>query len=516
MDVWFIILISLSLCFCIKFLLHLPSNSTKTNQSKTGKLPPGPSPLPFIGNLHLLPKTTVDLRSFLRSLSLKYGPVTTLHIGSEPVVFITSYSAAHEALVRNSAAFASRPSIVPLSSVLSNKRKDIGGSPYGQTWRVLRRNLNSEVLHPARVKSYSLERKRILGTLVNSFNQCFLHGDQPVRVLTHIHHAVFSLFILMAFGHVNDSTIREVERIQAELIFNYEQFTVFCSWPRLGKLLFRDRWKRYLNILKSQAEIILPLIRARKKLKQEESKQSELVSYTDTLLDMQMNNNHHQEFGKLEEADILSLCSEFMNAGADTSLTTLQWIMANIVKHPHIQAKLFAEIKAVVGEGAEEIKEEDVQKMTYLKAVVLETLRIHPPSTFLVPHAVLEDAEVLGYRIPKDTTVNFAISLMGRDPKEWDNPMEFRPERLLNRGENGELDKVSDVTAYKMMPFGSGRRICPGMRLAMLNLEYFVSNLVWNFEWKAVDGEGVDLSDKEEFLMVMKNPLRAHVSPRIK
>ncbi|XP_018805522.2 cytochrome P450 89A2-like [Juglans regia] len=205
------------------------------------------------------------------------------------------------------------------------------------------------------------------------------------------------------------------------------------------------------------------------------------------------------------------LCSEFINAGADTSLTTLQWIMANIVKHPHIQAKLFAEIKAVVGEGAEEIKEEDVQKMTYLKAVILETLRIHPPSTFLVPHAVSEDAELLGYRVPKDTTVNFVISLMGRDPKEWENPMEFRPERLLNRGENGEPDRVSDVTAYKMMPFGSGRRLCPGKRLALLNLEYFVSNLVWNFEWKPVDREGVDLSVKEVFLMVVKNPLRAHV-----
>ncbi|XP_041011434.1 cytochrome P450 89A2-like [Juglans microcarpa x Juglans regia] len=186
----------------------------------------------------------------------------------------------------------------------------------------------------------------------------------------------------MAFGNVNDSTIREVERIQAELIFNYDQFTVFSSWPRLGKLLFRDRWKRYSNILKSQ----------------------------------------------------------FINAGTDTSLMTLQWIMANIVKHPHIQAKLFSKIKAVVGEGAEETKEENVQKMTYLKVVILETLRIHPPSTFLVPNAVSEDSELLGYKIPKDTTVNFVISLMGWDPKEWENPMEFRPERLLNREENGEPD----------------------------------------------------------------------------
>ncbi|XP_040999525.1 cytochrome P450 89A2-like [Juglans microcarpa x Juglans regia] len=237
--------------------------------------------------------------------------------------FSSPHSAAHEAHVRNSAAFSSRPSMV-LSAPFSVITARYWWIYLGQTWRVLRRNVNSEVLHPASLKAYSLERKRILGTLVNSFNQCFLHGDQPVHVFDHIHHAVFSLFILMAFGDVNDSTIREVERIQAELIFNYEQFGEVASCSEI-------------------------VGRARKKLKQEERKQSELVSYTDTLLDMQMNDDHDQEAGKLEEAGILSLCSEFINAGADTSLTTLQWIMANIVKHQYIQAKLFAEIKAVVG-----------------------------------------------------------------------------------------------------------------------------------------------------------------------
>ncbi|KAF5450578.1 hypothetical protein F2P56_030913 [Juglans regia] len=172
------------------------------------------------------------------------------------------------------------------------------------------------------------------------------------------------------------------------------------------------------------------------------------------------------------------------------------------------------QISEVVAKGAKEVEEDDLHKIPYLKAVVLESLRIHPPNTSLIPHTVMEDVELGGYTIPKDTTVNIVTALIGRDPNVWENPMEFRPERLLTGEDIGE--EVSDVTAFKMMPFGAGRRMCPGNRLGLLLLQYLVSNLVWNFEFKTVDGEGVDLSEKEEFLVVMKNPVRAYISPRIK
>ncbi|XP_042980167.1 cytochrome P450 89A2-like [Carya illinoinensis] len=304
----------------------------------------------------------------------------------------------------------------------------------------------------------------------------------------------------MAFGELSETQIKEVEEIQYQLLVAYEQFSVFGTWPRLGKLLLRNRWKKYLQFLKNQDDVILPLIRARKKLRQERGKAFELISYTDSLLDLKIS----EEKGNLEEADVLSLCSEFINAGADTSTTMLQWVLAYLVKHPRIQSKLFAEISEVVAKGAKEVEEDDLHKIPYLKAVVLESLRIHPPNTSLIPHTVMEDVELCGYTIPKDTTVNIVTALIGRDPNVWENPMEFRPERLLTGEDIGE--EVSDVTAFKMMPFGAGRRMCPGNRLGLLLLQYLVSNLVWNFEFKTVDGEGVDLSEKEEFLVVMKNP----------
>ncbi|KAE8022243.1 hypothetical protein FH972_008059 [Carpinus fangiana] len=510
MELWLIILLSLSAYFSIKTLFTLLFSSKTTTKNE---FPPGPPSLPIIGHLHLLPKSTIELRSLLSNLSQKYGPIITLLIGSKPLVFITSYPIAHQALVKNSAIFANRPSVVPVSYVLSNKRKDIGGSPYGLTWRVLRRNLMSEALHhPSTLKSYSFARKRSMETLIDSFKQCSKQEGEAVRLFEHLHWAVFSLFILMTFGDIGEDAMREVEHIQYTFLVSYAKFSVFASWPRLGKLVCRKRWQRYTEFLRRQYDILMPHIRARQKLKQGKgAKELELITYTDTLLDLEIS----EGVGKLEEADVLSLSSEFINAGADTTATMFHWVMAYLVKHPHIQTKLFAEISRVVEQGAEEVKEEDLQRIPYLKAVILECLRIHPPNTSLVPHTNTEDMELCGHTIPKNTTVLIGTAIIGRDPTVWDNPMEFRPERMMSRssGDDGG-EEVGDVSSFKMLPFGAGRRMCPGYKYGSLILEYFVANLVWNFEWKAVDD--VDLSEKEEFLVVMKNPVRAQVIPRVK
>ncbi|PKI37754.1 hypothetical protein CRG98_041871 [Punica granatum] len=158
--------------------------------------------------------------------------------------------------------------------------------------------------------------------------------------------------------------------------------------------------------------------------------------------------------------------------------------------------------------------------MPYLKAVVLEGLRRHPPGHFVLPHSVIEDIELGGYLVPKKGSVNFMVAEMGWDPTVWEDPMAFKPERFLSNshgsGRGAEGFDITGSREIKMMPFGVGRRICPGFALALLHLEYFAANLVWAFEWRAMEGDDVDLSEKQEFTMVMKNPLQAIVSPRLK
>ncbi|KAJ9678327.1 hypothetical protein PVL29_020481 [Vitis rotundifolia] len=235
--------------------------------------------------------------------------------------------------------------------------------------------------------------------------------------------------------------------------------------------------------------------------KQEEDNNEPLeyvLSYVDTVLDLRL----PEDNTKLEEGAIISLSSEFLVAGADTTALALQWIMANLVKYPRIQAKLFQEICG-----------EDLQKISYLKAIVLEGLRRHPPSHLPFPRSVIREVVLNGYVIPKNAMVYFMRADIGWNPEVWEDPMEFRPERFLA----GEVFDITGSREIKMMPFGAGRRMCPGYGLAMLHLEYFVANLVWKVERRAVDGDDIDLSEKDlEFMSVMKNTLQALISPRLK
>ncbi|KAK1305019.1 Cytochrome P450 89A2 [Acorus calamus] len=208
------------------------------------------------------------------------------------------------------------------------------------------------------------------------------------------------------------------------------------------------------------------------------------------------------------------LCSEVLAAGADTTSTALQWIMANLVRDQRVQERILEEVRSVVGEEAEEVEEEEIQRMPYVKAVVLEGLRRHPPGHFLRAHAVSEEVCVDGYVIPKNAIVNVTVAEISWDEKVWEEPLEFRPERFLNGGEVAEVADITGSREIKMIPFGAGRRICPGMGLALLHLEYFVANLVREFEWKAVEGEEIDFSEKVEMTVVMKNPLKAKIVPR--
>ncbi|VAH17318.1 unnamed protein product [Triticum turgidum subsp. durum] len=199
--------------------------------------------------------------------------------------------------------------------------------------------------------------------------------------------------------------------------------------------------------------------------------------------------------------------------GRRTTSTGLQWIMAELVKNRSIQEKLYEEIKDTTGDDQEEVSGDDIHKMPYLKAVVLEGLRKHPPGHFVLPHKAAEDMEIGGYLIPKGATVNFMVAEMGRNEREWEKPLEFSPDRFLQGGA-GEAVDVTGNREIKMMPFGVGRRICAGLGIAMLHLEYFVANMVREFKWQEVAGEEVDFAEKNEFTVVMKKPLRSRLVPR--
>ncbi|XP_050907838.1 cytochrome P450 89A2-like [Lathyrus oleraceus] len=517
METWLVITIS---CLILSLILKFIRNFI----SPKSPLPPGPPRAPFIGTFTLLQQYFKDPKTLLQNLHAKYGPIFTLQMGSHTDIFIANRFLAHQALIQNSTIFADRPKAEPTKKIISSNQHDILFSFYGPIWRLLRRNLTSRILHPLQIKSYAQARKWVLDILLQRLEyNSHETNSKSVSVVDHFRYGMFSLLALMCFGDkLDENQIREIEESQRVMLLNFSRYNALNFWPTITKILFRNRWKEFLKLRTDQEAVLIPYINARRKVKEDrlsknidnnvnESCDEVVLSYVDTLLDLELLEEDNKNT-KLDDGKICTLCSEFLNAGTDTTSTALEWIMANLVKYQDIQEKLVEEIKSVIGdEEGKEIKEEDLRKMPYLKAVILEGLRLHPPLHYVAPHRVTKEVVIDGYLVPTFASVNFLVAEIGRDPSAWDDPMSFKPERFMN---NDSFD-IMGSKEIKMMPFGAGRRMCPGYGLSLLHLEYFVANFVWNFEWKNVDGVEVDLSEKLQFTIVMKNPLKVHLIPRV-
>ncbi|WKA03306.1 hypothetical protein VitviT2T_021423 [Vitis vinifera] len=266
----------------------------------------------------------------------KHGPIVSLPLGNSPAIFVASASLAHEALVQNAAVFAHRPVPPVTNKIIGSNQHNVSSAGYGPTWCLLRRNLTAKILNPLRLKAYSRAHKWVLEILFSRLRRSSETGDGVVRVVDDFHFAMYCLLVLMCFG----------DQLEEE-----------------------KRWEKFLQLRKHQEDVLIPLIRARERLKKElQIKQQEdsdkedssrITVYVDTFLDLQL----PDEKRKLNDSELVSLSSEFLNAGTHTTYTSLQWIMANLVKYRHIQANVFEEISGVMGTREDEVKQEDLQKM---------------------------------------------------------------------------------------------------------------------------------------------------------
>lgn len=514
MDTLWPYLLLLLLAAALAKLLAAFAAEVKTRS----RLPPGPTPLPLIGNLHQLGLEEIEPK--LQKLHDKYGPIVTVYQGPDRHVFVAGHAAAHETLVKNGAAYGHRIPAPPENFRLFGGEASepfIGFTDCGPLWRLLRRNLQAELLSPSRLTAFAGAREAAARKLLDQLGKESGDGDGVVRPVESFRFALFSAAMAMVFGEeLDDEAVAEAMAAVRASHQNLYRFFVFHIFPNVGKYVFPGMWKEMLAVRRRLVNNLLPLVQARAKRLLTNVKINNgdaIVSYADSLLAVELPGDGR----KLEESEITTLCYEFLTAGVSTVVSTLQWTMANLVKQPLVQAKLFDEIVAVVG-GKDRlagrlIGDEELRRMPYLKSIVMETLRRHPPIHTLLPHRVTEEVTIEGYTIPKDTYVNFMLVSMGRDGVVWEDPMEFRPERFAAGPEAVDLTGTRGVT---MIPFGAGRRVCPGMGLGTLHLELMVANLVKEFEWKEVVGEEVELGEtmKNDIDYVMKKPLKARIVRR--
>ncbi|KAI3807075.1 hypothetical protein L1987_22997 [Smallanthus sonchifolius] len=211
-----------------------------------------------------------------------------------------------------------------------------------------------------------------------------------------------------------------------------------------------------------------------------------------------------------ERDTVKAIILDVFLAGMDTASKSLEWVTSELIRHPRVLEKLQHEVKEIA-QGRSMIVEEDLEKMQYLKAVIKESLRLHMPATLLAPRISTQDVKLMGYDIPAGTQVIINAWAIGRDPMSWEEPEEFRPERFL---ENSISYKGLH---FEWLPFGAGRRACPGIQFGVAIMELALANIVYKFDLGLPNGvkqEDLDMSEKYGIVLHKKSPLVVTTSPR--
>ncbi|MQM20219.1 hypothetical protein Taro_053234, partial [Colocasia esculenta] len=206
---------------------------------------------------------------------------------------------------------------------------------------------------------------------------------------------------------------------------------------------------------------------------------------------------------------------DLFNAGTDTSSSTVEWTLAELVRHPDILEAAQRELDAVAGHGRL-VSESDLARCPLVHAIVKETLRLHPPTPLSLPHVASEACDVAGYHVPKGATLLVNVWAIGRDPSVWDDPLEFRPDRFLPGGRHAHVDVRGNH--FEVIPFGAGRRICAGVSLALRVVHLATATLIHGFDWAMPAGQAPEKLDMEEaygLTLQRAVPLRLRPVPRL-
>ncbi|KAL4566899.1 hypothetical protein LXL04_031025 [Taraxacum kok-saghyz] len=468
--------LSFQIIFSFLIFICMLLRLSKTKNSNLC-LPPGPWKLPIIGNLHHLGSSLPHQR--LTHLAKKYGPLMHLQLGQLSMIVVSSPETAKEVLKTHDVNFSNRPFLYA-SSVICNNVTNLTFAPYGDYWRRVRKICSMELLSPMRVQSFRSVREEEVLNFVNSISK---HVGFSVNLSERIFSLTYGITARVAFGKKCKDEGAFIELVK-EASVAAAGFNVSDLYPSSTLLPLLTGFKAKLEKIRGRFDEIVGNI-----IEEHEAKRvgtdSDDDDVDEDLVDVLLKFREHGdgEFS-LSIANIKTIILDIFTGGSETSSTTVEWAMFEMLKHPTIMKKAQTEIRQVVNRiGA--IDDTCLKQLVFLKLIIKETLRLHPPAPLLLPRESRERCEINGYEIPEKTKVIVNAWAIGRDPMWWKDPERFHPERFLNRS----ID-YSGVNNFEYVPFGGGRRVCPGMTFGLANVELPLVNLLYHFDWKLPRGLG--------------------------
>ncbi|KAG2290604.1 hypothetical protein Bca52824_050208 [Brassica carinata] len=459
------------------------------------KLPPGPFPKPIIGNLcDIKPVRFICYYEWAQT----YGPIISVWIASKEVLKDHDQKLADRHRNRSTEAF-------------SRNGQDLIWADYGPHYVKVRKVCMLELFTPKRLESLRPIREDEVTAMVESvFRDCNLPENitKGIQLRKYLGAVAFNNITRLVFGKrfVNAEGVMDEQGL--------EFHTIVSNGLKLGASLSIAEhipWLRWMCPADEKAfaehgarrDLLTRAIMEEHTLARQKSSGPK-QHFVDALLTLK------DEYD-LSEDTIIGLLWDMITAGMDTAAITTEWAMAEMIKNPRVQQKVQEEIGRVIGLDRV-LTEPDFASLPYLQCVVKESFRLHPPTPLMVPHRASADVKIGGYNIPKGSNVHVNVWAVGRDPAVWRNPLEFRPERFL------EEDVDMKGHDFRLLPFGAGRRVCPGAQLGINLVTSMLSHLLHHFVWTLPQGtkrEEIDMSGNPGIVTFMRTPVQAVATPRL-
>ncbi|RCV42113.1 hypothetical protein SETIT_9G189700v2 [Setaria italica] len=468
-------------------------------------LPPGPRPLPLIGNLHLLGDQP---HRSLAGLAKIHGPLMSLRLGAVTTVVASSPEVAREFLQTHDAIFATRS--VP-DAIDAHARSSVVWLPNSSpSWRALRKIMARELFVPHRLDALRHLRREKVRQLVDHVGR--LAGEGAA---VDVGRAAFATVLNLLSGNIFSRDLtnlddhgesKEFQELVTELMEAAGRPNLSDFYPAFAAADLQGCRRKAAKLIARLHRVFDEEIDGR--LHDRRSGQPRKNDFLDLLLDSETTTGDKGSAG-LDRDTLRSMLTDLFAAGSDTSSNTVEWAMTELLKNPVSMYKVCDELARVIG-IRRNIEESEIGQLPYLQAVVKETFRLHPPAPLLLPRQAEVATKVIGYTTPKGARLLINIWAMGRDPNVWSEPEKFMPERFL--------EKTIDFKGgdFELIPFGAGRRICPGMPLAIRMMHMVLGSLLNQFEWKLpveVEINGVDMAEKFGVTLIKAVPLCAIATP---
>lgn len=457
-------------------------------------LPPGPRPWPILGNL---PDVASDMPHLkFQHLASQFGPIMSLRLGSVPCVVVSTAEAARELFRANDEYLSSRPKMLSFGILTDYKTMGAAPSP-GKLWHNLRKFTSTELLSPKRVASYEGIRREELSNMM----QLLLEASNKSEAIN-LKHWLFQTAANMATrtmvnrriynGNGADSYQVEIQgqfdqwlqervaNLMPPIISDYVPWLKFFSETVQG---WRARIQAFERKEMALFVKMIDLDERRQRAAERRDDESYVPDFVDVMLGAPLDDGN-----VLEDEFIIKQVLDFFGAATETSSTTVEWAMAELFARPELMKRAQRELDTVVGLDRV-VQESDIPDLPFLQAVVKETFRVHPPVPLGFPRESTALVESMGFEIPAETRIFYNIYAIQRDPAVYERPGEFLPDRFLEK--NRDVSHLSAFDSYELLPFGPGRRMCPGYKLGNVVVHFILANLIHSYDWSG----RVDVSD---------------------